>query len=70
MRAMKRFLLAIAFASAMGCGTYDPCEDKACGDACTTCDPEDADCVETGDFKVCNSELICTSAVPAICGSR
>lgn len=65
---MKRILLILAVIGLFGCGSYDPCEDKGCGDPCTICDPDDADCVETGEFKVCNSQSICTSAAPAICG--
>ena len=68
--AMTRLLLALALSASMGCSGYDPCDDKECGDACRLCDPDDADCIETGEFKVCNSELICTNAVPALCGSR
>lgn len=67
---MKRILLLLALAGLFGCGSYDPCADKECGDQCTLCDPDDASCTETGELKVCNSQSICTSAVPAICGSR
>lgn len=41
-------------------GDYDPCADKSCGDSCTICAPDDADCVETMEVKVCNASGECT----------
>lgn len=43
---------------------YDPCENKACGDICSLCPPDDTDCFEDPSLKSCNSEGIC-SAVAA-----
>lgn len=51
------------------CDNYDPCEDKACGDACLICDPDDADCVEPAGSKFCNNQDVCaTIPVPSSCG--
>jgi hypothetical protein len=37
-----------------GCeGEYDPCAGKAEGDTCSLCAPDDTDCFETGEIKVC-----------------
>lgn len=63
----KRLLLCLGLTLTAGCGTYDPCADRACGDPCTECDPDDDDCVETATQKVCNRNAICTTALPAIC---
>lgn len=60
-------LLLTAFAL-VGCETYDPCGDKACGDPCTVCDPDDDTCEETAVEKVCNRNAVCTSAQPIVCG--
>lgn len=59
--------LVVAYALAGGCGAYDPCEDKSCGDPCTVCDPDDASCVETAETKVCNQNQVCVSAQPPVC---
>ncbi len=40
--------------------TYDPCAAKTCGDTCTLCDPEDADCMETAVVKQCDPEGQCS----------
>jgi hypothetical protein len=32
---------------------YDPCAGKQSGDACTVCDPQDPDCIETAVVKEC-----------------
>jgi len=39
--------------------TYDPCEDKEEGETCELCAPDDEDCVETADIKVCDAEGAC-----------
>ena len=39
---------------------YDPCADKTCGDSCTVCAPDDADCVETMSVKQCSADGACT----------
>jgi hypothetical protein len=44
----------------LGCpDVYDPCAGLACGDACSSCPPEDDDCTETGEEKACNNEGVC-----------
>lgn len=40
--------------------TYDPCAGKTCGEGCTVCAPDDADCVETMSVKQCSAEGACT----------
>lgn len=40
---------------------FNDCEDKEEGDACTLCAPDDDDCVETMEIKVCNADLECSS---------
>ena len=41
---------------------FDPCLDKAEGDACHVCDPAAADCVESQEEKACNADGQCVSA--------
>lgn len=48
-------------------GPYEPCGGKSCGDACTVCDPEDPDCVETAVIKACDAEGACVPEVPGLC---
>jgi hypothetical protein len=50
-------------------GPHDPCAGKACGDPCTICAPDDADCVETMVVKACNASAECTAEKPA-CGDE
>ncbi|MBL9027831.1 MAG: hypothetical protein JNL21_36910 [Myxococcales bacterium] len=38
---------------------YDPCEDKQEGETCQLCPPDDPDCVETQEVKVCDAEGTC-----------
>ena len=38
---------------------YAPCQDKACGDACSACAPDDDECVETAEEKACNLDGVC-----------
>ena len=59
-------LLAVA-ASRGGCGSgskaaYDPCAGKACLDACHRCAPDDPDCVETMELKLCDPDGRCVSS--------
>jgi hypothetical protein len=49
-------------------GAYNPCAGKTCGAACTVCDPNDKDCVETAVVKQCNAAGSCDAA-PAQCGA-
>ena len=42
--------------------TYDPCEDKDEGETCELCPPDDEDCVETADIKVCDADGVCGGA--------
>ncbi len=71
---MKRqgllFVCAIALAAAVsiGCGGYDACGDKDCGDPCTVCDPEDPECAETSQAKQCNKRGVCATAASQTCG--
>lgn len=44
---------------------YDPCEAKACGESCTTCDPADTDCMETAEEKRCNHDGECEGSFDA-----
>ena len=53
--------------SEIGCEGYEPCLGKACGDACTLCDPADPDCVEDQVTKACNSEGVCEPGTPGVC---
>lgn len=46
--------------SAMGCGgTTGPCEGLSCGDACTICDDDDPNCVESEQNKSCSADGRC-----------
>lgn len=40
---------------------YEPCENKACGDTCTLCPPDDSDCVEDASLKYCSATGECGS---------
>ena len=40
---------------------YDPCAGKSCGDPCSLCPPDDAECVETAVVKQCNAAGECTA---------
>ncbi len=44
-------------------GAYDPCADKACGESCSLCAPDDADCVETAEVKTCSADGECSGLV-------
>jgi hypothetical protein len=46
---------------------YRPCANKACGDRCTICDPNDTSCNEDAVVKQCNAAGVCKAA-PATCG--
>lgn len=48
-------------------GPYEPCAAQKCGDACTVCDPDDAECVETQVIKACNAEGECVASTPELC---
>jgi len=43
---------------------YEPCGAKACGELCTICDPNDADCVETAVVKQCGADGACSAQAP------
>lgn len=64
---LSRALALLIAASAAGCGGYNPCSDKGCGDPCTICEEGDTDCVEPAGAKVCNSNEVCALANPPIC---
>jgi len=46
---------------------YNPCADQICGDSCTLCAPDDADCIETDELKVCDPAGLCVSDTGSIC---
>jgi hypothetical protein len=51
------------------CGDlYDPCINKECGDPCTLCPPDDADCAEDAVLKACNKASQCVEDSPELCG--
>ncbi len=53
-----------------GASNYEACADKACGDPCTLCAPNDPDCAETAVEKYCTGPGgECSSAFPA-CGNE
>ncbi len=47
---------------------YEPCKDKTCGDACQLCAPNDPDCFETQEVKVCNDSGQCTGGATSCSG--
>ena len=63
---MMRVLIAGALLASCG-DTYDPCEDKACGEQCRVCDPDDSSCVETMEVKACDAQGECGHATPTSC---
>jgi hypothetical protein len=42
---------------------YNGCAGKACGVACTVCDPHDTACVEPPGAKMCNPHEQCVTAL-------
>ena len=40
---------------------FNDCDDKDEGDECSLCAPDDADCVETMEIKVCNADGECSA---------
>jgi hypothetical protein len=62
-------LLAVAASPRGGCGKdpYEPCAGKACGAACTLCDPADRACVETAVVKACDPAGRCLAADAVAC---
>jgi hypothetical protein len=50
-----------------GCPNYSPCAGKACGDACSPCDPADPACIVPAVLMYCNANLGCQAGEPA-CG--
>ena len=50
--------------------TYDPCAGLSCGDACSACPPDDADCIETGVIKACNEAGECVADTGDLCGEE
>lgn len=50
-----------------GPDSYDPCAGKSCGDTCSECAPDDADCVETAAIKACDAGGVCGVAQPDQC---
>ena len=41
---------------------YDDCAEKDEGDECSLCAPDDEDCIETMEIKVCSADGECSSA--------
>lgn len=67
-RSMRLFAAALFFIVSgcchlIGDDEYDPCEDKDPGDECTICAPDDDECVETQEIKVCDADGECGGAV-------
>ncbi|MFP4598865.1 MAG: hypothetical protein ACOC9J_05145 [Persicimonas sp.] len=50
-----------------GNGDYEPCGDKACGETCTVCSPNDPTCTETDVVKYCQPDGSCSATEPS-CG--
>lgn len=47
---------------------YDPCAGLSCGSMCSLCDPNDPDCMETGEIKACNHAGGCEGSFdPELC---
>jgi hypothetical protein len=42
---------------------YNGCAGKACGVACTVCDPHDTTCIEPPGAKMCNPHEQCVTAL-------
>ena len=42
------------------CVLYNPCMDKGCGEPCTLCAPNDLNCTETDELKVCDPQGLCS----------
>lgn len=47
-----------------GGGAYVPCAGKACGAACTICEPGVPGCFETAVLKYCNKAGVCSPSPP------
>jgi len=70
---MRTALLLALLAAATqpgGCGSapstpYDPCDGKACGEACHVCAPGAAGCVETAELKACTADGLCVTVTTA-----
>lgn len=41
---------------------YEPCGDLSCGDMCSVCSPDDADCFETAVIKMCQPDGSCAAS--------
>ncbi len=48
-----------------GCGQYDPCAGKVCGEECTVCDPTDPDCVQPTVLMYCDQNGACGMNFPS-----
>lgn len=71
MRAVFAALALLAVATSRGgCGDatsgFDPCAGKECLDSCHLCAPDDRNCAETADAKVCDAAGRCVPFGPAI----
>ncbi len=42
-------------------GDFNDCDDKEEGEECSLCAPDDEDCIETMEIKVCNADGECSS---------
>lgn len=65
---LRASMIFAVFAAVIGRGEcapvppYDPCEAKACGEACRVCAPDAQDCVETMVVKACDAVGACVAA--------
>jgi hypothetical protein len=50
-----------------GCGAYQPCAGKVCGDQCSTCPPGDPGCPKPSGPSYCDQSGVCSQAAPT-CG--
>ena len=47
----------------------ESCEGKTCGMQCLLCPPDDVDCVETAEVKVCNDKGQCVPSEAGVCAT-
>ncbi len=67
-----RLALGFALLCLAACGgddssSYDPCMGKGCGESCNLCPPDDVDCEESNEIKVCSLGGECLVAEPVTC---
>ena len=47
---------------------HTPCINRACGDQCLVCDPNDTSCTEPSDPHACDGVAACVPAANLVCG--